>query len=176
MDSQVPLPHVGSSNANNSSNSNPHVGGGEFHTQRGGIPPPPFFQGFQPFGGQMPFMFPPSFMPPIRGLGFAPPPSHSAPTTTIDLTEVHHKRSTQEGVVAPSKTIKKKRALKKKVDIIELDDAKDEVDAIKTRGHWKDHWVIQLITVRTEMHSTFFAPPKQGTNHNSFFLYVYDEV
>ena len=60
--------------------------------------------------------------------------------------------------------------MRKKSEIVELDDAKDKVDVVKSGGHWKDHWVMQLITIRGEMHNTFSAPPKQGTPPNSFFL------
>ena len=71
----------------------------------------------------------------------------------------------------PSKNTKKRRAPKKKPNIIELDDAKEEVDVLKSRGHWNDHWVIQLIIVCGKMDNTFSALPKQGTVPNSFFLY-----
>lgn len=54
---------------------------------------------------------------------------------------------------------------------MKLDDAKEEVDIPKTGAQWNDHWVIQLITVRGEMHSTFSASPKQGTRPNSVFLF-----
>ena len=66
--------------------------------------------------------------------------------------------------------IKKRRLAKKKPEIMELNDAKDEVDAVKSGGHWKDHWIIQLIIIRGEMHNTFSAPPKQSTPSNSFLL------
>lgn len=116
----------------------------------------------------MPFLFPPSFMQPVQGVGFTPP-SHSAPPPTIDLTASSQKRFPAECATEPSKTIKKRRLTKKKPEIVELDDAKEEVDAVKSGGHWKDHWVIQLVSIRGEMHSTFSAPPKQGPPSNSFF-------
>jgi hypothetical protein len=170
MDSEKPVPNVGTSNAQDTT-TNPPAGGGEFRVQRGGMPPPPFFQGFH--GGHMPFLFPPSFMQPVQGVGF-PIPLQSAPPPTIDLTAGSEKRGSQECATEPSKTIKKQRLTRKKPEIVELDDAKAEVDAVKCQsgGHWKDHWVIQLITIRGEMHSTFSAPPKQGTPPNSFFLVV----
>lgn len=49
-----------------------------------------------------------------------------------------------------------------KPEVIELDNAKDEVEGLKIGAHWKDHWVIQLITIPGEMHNIFSAPPKQG--------------
>ena len=42
---------------------------------------------------------------------------------------------------------------------------------MKQFGPWKDHWVIQLIAVRSEMHNTFSAPPKQGIVCYQFVLY-----
>lgn len=39
------------------------------------------------------------------------------------------------------------------------------MDVVKTSGHWKCHWIIQLITIRREsqtIQNTFSAPPKQG--------------
>ena len=107
----------------------------------------------------MPFLFPHSFMPPIPGVGFAPP-TQGRPSTTIDLTTGSQKRGSQECVMDPSKSSNKRRGLRKKPEIVELNDVKDEVELVKTSGHWKDHWVIQLITIRGEMHSTFSAPPK----------------
>jgi hypothetical protein len=80
----------------------------------------------------------------------------------IDLTEGSQKRPSIECVAEQSKPVKKKRAPRKKVEIVELDDTKDDVDMVKNAGHWKDHWVIQLVTVRGEMQNTFNTPPKQG--------------
>ena len=165
MDSQN-KPNAGPNNAHGTSTNNPPAGGGEFRAQHVGMPPPPFFQGFQPLGSHMPFLFPPSFMPPIQGVGFAHP-SHNAPSPTIDLTAGSEKR---ECATEPSKNIKKRRLAKKKPEVVELDDANDEVEAVKSGGHWKDHWVIQLITIRGDMHNTFSAPPKQGAPLNFFLL------
>ena len=76
-----------------------------------------------------------------------------------------------------SKPTKKRRVARKKSEIIQLDDVKDEVDAVKSGGHWKDHWVIQLITIRGEMHTIFSQPPKQGdigiTIFNFFFHFFF---
>lgn len=92
--------------------------------------------------------------------------SHPLPTTfvppPIDLTGVSQKQAPEECVTQQSKPKKKRRVQKKKPDIVVLDDLNDEGDVQKNIGHWKDHWVIQLITVRGEMHSIFSAPPKQG--------------
>jgi hypothetical protein len=48
------------------------------------------------------------------------------------------------------------------VEIVELDNTKDDVDLVRNAGHWKDHWVIQFVTIRGEMQNTFSSPPKQG--------------
>jgi hypothetical protein len=164
MDSQGPLPHVGATNANDASTISTI-----FRAQGGGIPPPPFSQGFQPLGGQMPILFPQSFMPPVQGVGFAPP-LLNAPAAAIDMTPWSQKRGSHECITYPSKSTKKRRGTRKKPKIVELDDAKDKVDVLKSGGHWKDHWVIQFITIRGEMHNTFSTPPKQGTLRNSFFM------
>ena len=132
----------------------------KFPTQRLGMAPPPFFQGFSPMPNQMPFLFPHSFMPHVIGIGF-PPPAQANASATIDLTGESHKRGPHDCVMDQSKTVKKRRALKKKPKIVELDDAKDDVEFLKNIGPWKGHWVIQLITIRGEMQNTFSAPPSK---------------
>ena len=71
-------------------------------------------------------------------------------------------QGTSSATIDHSKSIKKKRAPRKKPEIIELDDAKDDVELLKHAHHWKDHWVIQLISLRGEMQNTFNTPPEQG--------------
>jgi hypothetical protein len=107
------------------------------------------------------FVFPHPFMPPAVVGGFAPPPQVT-PAVTIDLTEGSQKRPSIECVAEQSKPNKKKKTPRKKVEIVELDDTKDDVDLLRNAGHWKDHWVIQLVTIRGEMQNTFSSPPKQG--------------
>ena len=109
----------------------------------------------------MPFMFPHSFMPHVHGLGF-PPPVQGSPPAIIDLSDGSHKRGPQECLTNQSKPAKKRKAPKNKIEVVELDEAKEEVELLKNVGMWKDHWVIQLISIRGEMHNTFSAPPKQG--------------
>jgi hypothetical protein len=87
-----------------------------------------------------------------------------------DFAQASQKRSSQ----VHSKPIKRKRVVRKKPEIVELDDEKDEVEVVKPAAHWKDHWVIQLISIRGEMHSIFSATPKQGDVHKfnfSFFFF-----
>jgi hypothetical protein len=134
-----------------------------FHSQRPNIPPP-FVQGFHGMRGQLPFLFHHPFMTPNVTPGFAPP-THDIPTSPIDLTGGSHKQAPEECITGQSKppAKKRKRIQKKKPKIVELDDIKDEGDVQKNIGHWKDHWVIQLITVRGEIHTIFNALPKQGT-------------
>ena len=100
-------------------------------------------------------------MPPILGFGFSAPAqgTHSA---TIDLTEGSQKRGPQDSIIDHSNSTKKRRAPRKKPEIVELDDDKDDVGLLKNAHHWRDHWVIQLISVWGEMQNTFNAPPKQG--------------
>lgn len=105
-------------------------------------------------------------MPPIPGFGFGSP-TQSTPSATIDLTQGSQKRGSQQSDLDHSKPNKKKRAPRKKPEIVELDDGKDDVDVLKTAHHWKDHWAIQLISLRGEMQNTFNAPPKQGI----FFIF-----
>ena len=216
MDSQGPLPDVGATSPNDVSTANPpavgtDVGattnpndvstanppaaavGTEFRVQGSSIPPAPLFQGFpHPVSQLPPFYFPHHFMPPLPGVGFAPP-TQGGPSATIHLTAGSHKRVSQECVTDQSRSTKKQRVLRKKTEIaklddvkdevevlkqskstkkrrvarekpeiVELDDVKDEVEVPKSGGHWKDPWVIQLINIRREMHDTFSAPPKQG--------------
>ena len=142
---------------------NPQPSTTEFGAQRPPMAPLPFFQGFGGAGNPMPFLYPHSFMPPIPGFGFGGAPKAS-PSATTDLTDVSLKRGPKESVIDLSKSIKKRRAPRKKVEVVELDDTKDDVDLHKNSCHWKDHWVIQLVTLRGEMQNTFSAPPKQGAN------------
>ena len=58
------------------------------------------------------------------------------------------------------------------MEIVELDDTKDDLDLQKSGCHWKDHWVIQLVSLRGEMQNTFSAPPKQGVLLFSFALWM----
>lgn len=132
----------------------------EFRSQLPVMSPPPFFPGFAGAPNQMAFMFPHSFMPHVHGVGF--PPVQGSPAATIDLTEGSQKRGPQECLTDQSKSAKKRRGLKKKTEVVELDDTKEEVELLKHAGPWKDHWVIQLITIRGEMQNTFSATPKQG--------------
>lgn len=61
-----------------------------------------------------------------------------------------------------SKPTKKRRVSRKNAEIVELDDVKEDVELLKNAGQWKDHWVIQLISIRGEMHDKLSATPKQG--------------
>ena len=169
MDSQGPLRDIGATNPIDVSTTNPLAVGTEFRVQGSSIPPAPFFQGFPHHGSQMSFLFPHSFMPPLPGVGFAPP-NQGGPSGNIDLTAGSQKRASQECVTNQSKSTKKRRVAQKKPEIVELDDVKDEVEVLKSGGHWKDHWVIQLISIRGEMYNNFSAPPKQGNILFFFFL------
>ena len=111
-------------------------------------------------------------MPPVPGVGFAAP-AQGIPSATIDFTEGSQKRGSQECVTDQSKSNKKRRGHWKKTDIVELDDAKEEVELLKNIGHWKDHWGIQIISIWGDMLNTFSAPPKQGTLRFCFFVFVF---
>ena len=139
------------------------------------MPPPPFFQGFPPVPNQMPFLFPHSFMPHVPSIGF-PHPAHGNPNATIDLLEGPHKRGPNECVTNQSKPAKKCKNPKKKLEIVELDDGIKDVELSKNIEAWKDHWVIQLITIRGEMQNTFSAPPKQGKLLSPVFLLFISSV
>ena len=107
-------------------------------TPRQAMPPPPYFP---PVPNQMPYLFPHSFMPHVPGIGFLHP-AHGNANATIDLSEGPHKRGPHECVTNQSKPAKKRK---------KLDDSKEDVELSKNIGPWKDHWVIQLITIRGEM-------------------------
>ena len=134
------------------------------------IPPAPLFHGFHGAANQLPFLYSQSYRPPIPRYGFIAPVQGTT-SATIDLTEESPKRSPQDSVLDHSKSIKKKKAPRKKPDIVELDDAKEDVDLLKHAHHWKDHWVIQLISLWGEMQNTFNAPPKQGVPLEICFLF-----
>ena len=162
MDSQGTMRDTSPSKQAGASSGNPPAPTGEFQqTQRPPMPMPQFFQGFPPVPNQMPFLFPHSFMPHAAGLGFSPP-AHGGVANPIDLSEGTHKRGLNDCVTDQPKSAKKRKALKKKPVIVELDDTKEDSEIAKNIGPWKDHWVIQLITIRGEMQNTFSAPPKQG--------------
>ena len=161
MESQGTQGEVGGAKGNGNSGGIPPVSSSEFLAHRTSIPPTPFFQGFAGAGNQLPFLYPNSFMPPLQRMGFMAS-GHGYPNATIDLTEGSQKQGPDQVVTDQTKPTKKRRITRKKMEIVELDDAKDDVDPLKNGGHWKDHWVIQLITLRGEMQNTFSAPPKQG--------------
>ena len=152
---------IPSTQASASSGPPPSSTGGEFPTPRHAMAPPQFFPGFPSVPNQMPFLFPHSFMPHVPGMGF-PPTAHGNAPPVIDLSESPQRRGSQDGVTNQSKTAKKRKIVKKKPEIVELDDGKEDVELVKNIGPWKDHWVIRLITIRGEMQNTFSAPPKQG--------------
>ena len=161
MDSQGPQREVGGGHGNGNSGGIPPVSAAEFRAHCTSIPPAPYFPGFAGASSQLPFLYPNSFMPPLRRTGFMAP-GHGYPNATIDLTDGSQNQCPEEVVTECPKPTKKRRVAKKKVEIVELDDNKEDVDVQKTGGHWKDHWVIQLISLRGEMQNTFSAPPKQG--------------
>lgn len=171
-DSQGTMRDTTNPQTNGATSSTPPPVPAEFPSQLPAMTLPPFFQGFTGAPGQMPFMFPHSFMPHVHGMGF-PPPVQGSPTATIDLTEGSQKRGSQDCLTDRSKPTKKKKVVKKKkkIEVVELDDTKEDVELMKQFGPWKDHWVIQLITVRSEMQNTFSAPPKQGIVCYQFVLY-----
>ena len=169
MDSQVPIEHASGSNNNDVFASPPLANGSEFRPHGSTIPHSSFFNGFPHPGVQMPFLFPQSFMLPLPGMGF-PHAGHGSANAPVDLTDGSHKLDSPESVAEHSKSAKKRRVARKKPVIIQLDDVKEEVDVVKTAGHWKDHWVIQLITIQGEMHATFSSPPKQGDVYNNLFI------
>ena len=158
MDNAVNLQEGGGANPGVKTCGIPPVAVPEIRAQHPPIPPTSFFHGFGGAGNHMPFLYPHSYMPPIPGFGMVAP-THRPPIATIDLTVGSQKQSPQEFGIANSKSNKKKRVVRKKPEIVELD---DDVDLAKTAHHWKDHWVIHLISLRGEMQNTFNAPPKQG--------------
>ena len=138
MDSQGPPPHASDAHANDASAVNPPAMGSELRPQGSTIPPTPFFGGFPHPDVQMPFLFPQSFMHSLLGMGF-PPASHGSLSAPVDLTGGSHKRGLPECDAEQSKSTKKQRVARKKPEIIQLDDVNEEVDVVKSGGHWKDH-------------------------------------
>lgn len=116
----------------------PHATTKEFCAQCPPIPPSPFFQGFGGAENHMQFFYPHSFMPPIPRFGFGAP-VQGTPSTTTDLTEGSQKRGPQESVIDLSNTKKKRRAPRKKAEIVEFDDNKENLDILKNSCHWRDH-------------------------------------
>lgn len=111
-----PLRDVGSSNPNDVCTTNSLAVGSEFRIQRSSIPHAPFFRGFPPVGSQMPFVFPHYFMPLVPRVGFAPP-TQGGPSATIDLTAGSQKRGSHECVTDQSKSSKKRRGPRKKLEM-----------------------------------------------------------
>jgi hypothetical protein len=171
MESQGNVQDVGAINPTSVTGGPHHVANPSIFAQRPPIPPTPFFHGYSGASNQMPFLYPHSYMPPIPGFGFGAP-TQGSPSVTIDLTEGSQKRGPQGSVNDRPQPIKKKRATKKKPEIVHLDDAKDDVDLLKNAHHWKDHWVIHLISLRGEMQNTFNAPPKQGMFFSSHLFFL----
>ena len=73
MDSQGTPRDAGASMPIHVTSGNATVVGGEVRAQGVTIPHAPFFPGFSHHGGQMPFVFPHAFMPPLQGVGRTPP-------------------------------------------------------------------------------------------------------
>jgi hypothetical protein len=71
-------------------------------------------------------------MPPIPGMGFAPP-IEGKPAASIDLTRRSQKWGSEECVTDPTKSTKKRRG-PKKMDIVELDDVKEDMELSKNVG------------------------------------------
>jgi hypothetical protein len=96
MDSQGTMRDVSPSKQASASSGLPPAPSGEFPTQRHAMAPPQFFPGFPSVPGQMPFLFPHSFMPPVPGMGFPPtahgpaPPSSTCPRAPKN---VDHKKN-----------------------------------------------------------------------------------
>ena len=172
MEPQGNLPEAGGPNASVVTGGIPLVAGIASSGQRPPIPPTTFFRGFRGSGNQLPFLYSHSHMPPIPSLGFGAP-AQGTPNATIDLTEGEQKRAPQESVLDHSKFAKKRRAPRKKPKIVELDDAKEDVELLKNVDHWRDHWVIHLISIRKEMQNTFNAPPKQGVSLEFYFISLF---
>ena len=152
MDSQGQSAEAGATNANANTNNIPPSMGYQFRPPTPIIPPSPFFSGLPTTGVHMPFLFPQSFTPPISGVG----------ASSVEFVGGSHKRSPEHSPAEKPKPAKKRRAPRSKIEVVDLGDTKDDVEVVKHGGHWKDHWVIQLISVRGEMNNIFSSPPKQG--------------
>ena len=138
MDSQWSMQEASPSKQVGVSSGFPPATSVELPTQRQAMPPPPLFQGFLPVPNQMPFLFPHSFMPHVPGIGF-PHPAHGNANATIDLSEGPRKCGPQECVTDQSKPAKKCKNPKKKLEIAELNNGKEDVELLKNIGPWKDH-------------------------------------
>lgn len=66
-------------------------------------------------------------------------PTHIIPNATINLTKDTQKRASQECITDQSKPSERQRGPRKKSEIVELEDAKEDVELLKSAGHWKDH-------------------------------------
>ena len=112
-------------------------------------------------GNQMPYMFPiPSFLQLlVQHSHLQATPFHMPPSTLLKTLTNALPNSASLG--SPNQA-RKREPFARKLNFFDLDDAKEDVDLLKIVGHWRDHWVIQLITIRGWMQNTFSAPPKQG--------------
>ena len=138
MDFQGPPWDAFTNNPNAATGASPPTGANVFRAVRHGISHVPFFQGFLPVGNQPPFMFSHPFMPSALGGAFASP-THIIPNATINLTKDTQKRASQECITDQSKPSERQRGPRKKSEIVELEDAKEDVELLKSAGHWKDH-------------------------------------
>lgn len=84
----------------------------------------------------MPFVFPHAFMPPVAVAGFAPPPQVTL-AATIDIMQGSQKNPSIECIAKQAKL--NNEVYRKKVEIVKLDNTKDNVDLMKNAMHWKDH-------------------------------------
>lgn len=146
---------------NNASGSNCPAMGSDSNTQGSTtIPMSPFFGKF-PHPG---FIFPQPFVHSLPGMHF-PPASNISASLPVGFNTGNEKVELSEVDAIPTKISKKRRIARKKPEITQVDGVKEEIDVSKSNVLWKDHWIIQLITLRGEMHSAFSAPPKQGESH-----------
>lgn len=141
MESQGPQREGGGVNPTGTAGGIQNVPAAEFRAHHTPIPSAPFFRGFSGAVNQMPFIYPHPFMPSHPGVGFTAP-RHGYPSPTIDLTEGSQSQCPPEVVPDQKKPTKKRRIAKKKVEVVELDDVKEDADVVKNGGDWKDHWVI----------------------------------
>ena len=139
------------------------------------IPPAPSFMAFPGRGINYHSYIPIPICLQFQGLGLVLPPKALLPPQLI--TRVVHQSDAPK---IPSLTTpcqpRNGEPPRKKPEIVELDDSKDDVEVLKNAHHWRDHWVIHLISVRGEMQNTFNSPPKQGVPLEfifPFFLFLF---
>ena len=118
-----------------------------------------------PFPLTMPTLYPP---------GSASIPTSIPSTASIPSVPEHPRIPLMEVKLeeaAKRKGTQRPRKTKRKLDLHDL--IEEQVEEVKQGGPWKEHWVVNLITLRGELSDMFTGPPKQGYHVCHISLYIF---